>query len=168
MPVMSQDLMFLSQCDLEKAHSHDPDRKVGVVITNSHGIVLATGTNRPPSPLNLTPQQSHVEILNDSQWKYYVLEHAERNAINDARNKGLALDGATLYGSLFPCADCARAIISAGITRVVFPISTYESNRDEKWQEHYFYARKIFELAGTKLDFLPMQTSPSSTKDNNN
>jgi dCMP deaminase len=47
------------------------------------------------------------------------MEHAERDAIYKAAFVGMQTEGATLYVPWFACADCARAIIAAGITRVV-------------------------------------------------
>jgi dCMP deaminase len=45
--------------------------------------------------------------------------HAEMNAIVQAALHGVALDGATVYCRMEPCIDCAKAIISSGIKRVV-------------------------------------------------
>lgn len=81
-----------------------------------------------------------------------MLEHAERNAINAARDQHLKLAGSTMYGSLFPCADCARAIVAAGISRLVVPSLSSDPARDSKWLDHYRYAYEIFDLAGIRVD----------------
>jgi len=157
MPLSPKDRLFLEQCEAAKKESHDPDRQVGVVIASPTGHLLATGSNRPPEALNLTLEASHHAITKDPDWKYYMLEHAERNAINNARRLGASVSGATMYGTLFPCADCARAIAAAGIRRLVVPAP----QRDEKWQCHFHYARQILVLSGIEVDLV----KPAGTSD---
>ena len=132
--------------------SHDPDRQVGAVIVNNEDVLVATGSNSPPSELNISAIDSRTAILEDSSWKYFMLEHAERNAIHEAHRRGVSLVGSTIYVTLFPCADCARAIVAAGIFRLVVPSEQKESERDDKWSEHYRYARRILKTAGVQLE----------------
>jgi dCMP deaminase len=127
--------------------SHDPRRRVGSILVSPTGEVLARGANRPPAALQLSREDSHKAIATDPAWKYFVLEHAERNAINAARDKKISLNGATMYSSLFPCADCARAIVAAGVRRFVSPNVSGETENNEKWLTHFTYARLIFGLA---------------------
>jgi dCMP deaminase len=148
----SSDQHFLDQCDAAKEASHDPIRKVGAVIVGSAGQIVATGANRPPEGIHLDRQTSFARIAADTSWKYFMLEHAERNAIALARNEGHMLRGTTMYSSLFPCADCARAIVAAGIGRLVAPNFSGRAE-DEKWQEHFKYAVEILRLGGVQLDF---------------
>jgi dCMP deaminase len=101
----------------------------------------------------LNRAESYRSIKDDPEWKYYVLEHAERNAIFSALKNGHSLEGATMYGTLYPCADCARAIAASGISRIVVPKPGTNSKRDEKWLEHYRYAQKIIELSGITADY---------------
>jgi dCMP deaminase len=154
MPLSPTDRLFLMQCEAAKKESHDPNRQVGVVIVSPTGHLLASGSNRPPEAVELTLQESHREIAKDPNWKYFMLEHAERNAINNARGLGHSLIGATMYGTLFPCADCARAIAAAGIRRLVVPPPEANPLRDEKWQSHFHYARQILGLSGVEVDFV--------------
>lgn len=123
------------------------------MIVDSKGQVLAEGSNAPPAAIGLSRDASLLAIEADPQWKYFVLEHAERNAINSAVSRGINLKGTTMYASLYPCADCARAIVAAGIERLVLPNSGGNAQRDEKWQAHYRYAELIFDLAGVSVDF---------------
>ena len=58
------------------------------------------------------------------------MEHAERNAIMNAARVGIPLEGCTLYCQWLPCADCARAIIQAGIVAVVVANMKIE----ERWE----------------------------------
>lgn len=148
MTISALDRHVLQLCIKVREESHDPDRKVGVVITNSAGEVLTSGTNAPPRALGFTKAQSRRAIRQDFAWKYFMLEHAERNAIFRAHAEGKTLTGSTIYTTLFPCADCARAIVAAGISRVVVLGQENNPERDKKWLEHYERAKQIFFLAG--------------------
>ena len=136
--------------------SHDPDRQVGAVIADASGEVLSMGTNRPPKQMHLSADDSRLAIAGDHEWKYFMLEHAERNAIANARDSGRSLKGATIYVSLYPCANCARAIAAAGIRRLVAPEPVIATARDERWRADFFYAPRIFELSGVEVDFAPV------------
>nr|WP_295808469.1 deaminase [uncultured Nitratireductor sp.] len=152
MAISNSDRRFLLWCEEVKEDSHDPHRKVGVVIVDGDGHAISTGTNAPPPQLGLSASDSHRAIASDPEWKYFMLEHAERNAINAARDKLQLLKGATMYGTLFPCADCARAIVAAGISRLVVPGLSDDPDRDKKWLDHYRYAHKILDQAGVRVD----------------
>lgn len=152
MAISPADRRLLLRCEEVKHDSYDPHRKVGVVIANPSLEVIAEGTNAPPGVLGMTRQDSAVAISQDPTWKYFMLEHAERNAIFSARDRGASLVGTTLYGTLFPCADCARAIAAAGIVRLVVSTTDNDPVRDERWRDHYAYARKIFEMSGVTVE----------------
>lgn len=150
------DRLFLMQCEAVKKESHDPDRQVGAVIVSPLGHLLATGSNRPPEAMGVSRQDSVIAIERDPNWKYFMLEHAERNAINNARELGLSLANAVMYGTLFPCADCARAIVAVGIRRLVVPSPEVGRFRDKRWEVHFHYAHRILEMANVQMDlFLP-------------
>lgn len=154
MAISRQDRRLLQLCDEVRHGSHDPDRKVGAVIADAAGEVVAIGTNAPPAALGLTVAQSHAAVRQDPNWKYFVLEHAERNAIFDALNRGRSLSGTTMYGTLFPCADCARAIVASRLSRLVVFGSGLDPIRDQKWLDHYRHAQRIFELAGVAVEIV--------------
>ena len=135
------------------ALSHDPHRPVGVVIADRTGSIISTGSNRPPERFAFEQADTLEAIRHDPSWKYYMMEHAERNAILEALKRGSSLKGAVMYGTLFPCSDCARAIVAAGIERLVVPKPGIHPERDERWRSHYEYARKIFDLGGVQVDF---------------
>lgn len=154
MAISRNDRRFLIRCEEVRQASHDPDRKVGVVIADDAGRTLAVGTNAPPKSLRLTEAESQAAILQDPAWKYFMLEHAERNAIHAACADGVSLAGATMYGTLFPCADCARAIVAAGLSRLVVPDAGIDPERDQKWGNHYRYAKQILSLGGVRVDIV--------------
>lgn len=152
MAISERDRQFLLLCNEVRKGSHDPDRQVGAVIVDRSGHQIAAGTNAPPHVLRLTLDQSRESIRNNSDWKYFVLEHAERNAIFSAYAESKPLEGGTMYTTLFPCADCARAIVAAKLARLVVLGITYDSERDAKWINHYRHAEQILALAGIMVE----------------
>jgi deoxycytidylate deaminase len=103
--------------------------------------------------MHLTVEISHLAIQQDPNWKYFMFEHAERNAIFGAEKLGKSVKGATMYCTLFPCADCARAIVAASVRRLVVEAPGPANPRDEKWQAHHHYALQILELSGVAIDY---------------
>jgi dCMP deaminase len=156
--ISESDRRFLLLCRKVREGSHDPDRKVGTVIADEAGQQLAVGTNAPPRSLGLTASESLEAMRHNPAWKYFLLEHAERNAIYAAYAEGKSLAGATMYGTLFPCADCARAIVAAGLSRLVIFGLGENPDRDEKWLEHYRYAKEILARAGLTVEIVDPDT----------
>jgi dCMP deaminase len=153
MPISEIDRSSIAAALAVKGISHDPDRRVGAAIALPDGNLIAVGTNQPPSRLEYSIEQSHHATRNDPRWKYFVLEHAERTAISNAYREGRSPEGATMYVTLFPCSDCARAISLAGIKRMVVPHTERPTERDHKWLEHYKYAEQILLGSGISIDF---------------
>ena len=98
-------------------------RRVGAVIVRGKQIV-STGYNGAaagrPHCLEIgcaregVPSGKNMELCRGS--------HAEQNAISFAARYGIAIEGATLYCTLFPCSACAKSIINAGIARVIYEV----------------------------------------------
>ena len=109
--------------------SKDKNKKVGAVIVDVDNAVISMGYNGLPMGCD----DSVVE-RGERPEKYLYTEHAERNAIYHAARHGVSLKGCSLYVTLFPCADCARAVIQCGITRIVAPEPNLEH---ETWGEHF-------------------------------
>jgi dCMP deaminase len=157
MTISNDDLQFMRLSNEARRQSHDPHRQVGAVIVDCTGEVISMGSNSPPSVLGIPATVSITAISEDSSWKYFMLEHAERNAINEAHRRGTSLVGSTMYVTLFPCADCARAIAAAGISKLVVPLTHGETERDDKWSEHYRFASRIFAAAGVEIETVPYE-----------
>ena len=105
---------LLTGCEQYAAgQSDDPVRQVGAKIVDKHGQVVSFGANHLPRGV-LWDQRRVTRPL-----KSIFLEHAERDAIYHAARWGIRLDGATMVAPWAACAECARAIIAAGITSLV-------------------------------------------------
>ena len=109
--------------------SKDRSTKVGAVIVDCDKRILATGYNGFPSGCDDTKEERHQRPA-----KYMYTEHGERNAIYNAVKSGVRLQGATLYCTMFPCADCTRAIIQSGIKTIITPVPNMEL---AAWKEHF-------------------------------
>lgn len=94
--------------------SKDTSTKVGCVVFGPGGEIRTTGYNGAPRGYDDSDPR-----LTTRPDKYLLVEHSERNAIYNAARVGIPLHGCTMYVTWTPCIDCARAIIQAGITRLV-------------------------------------------------
>lgn len=120
---ISWDEYFMSVAKLSGMRSKDPNSQVGSCIVSSDNKILSMGYNGLPigCPDNEFPWAREGDEL-DTKYPYVV--HSELNAILNYR--GGSLEGAKLYVSLFPCNECAKAIIQAGIKTVVYDDDKYQ------------------------------------------
>ena len=103
-------------------------RKVGaVLVTADRSVEIAACNSFPPGIRNL-PERA----VGDN--RFIWIEHAERAAIFEAARRGLATDGGTLVSTYFPCTDCARAIVQAGVKTVATPRAEFD---DPVWGESF-------------------------------
>lgn len=117
---ISWDEYFMGVAMLSAMRSKDPNTQVGACIVSSDNKILSMGYNGFPSGCSddAFPWAREGEPL-DNKYLY-----SELNAILNYR--GGSLEGAKLYVSLFPCNECAKAIIQAGIKTVVYDCDKYE------------------------------------------
>lgn len=117
---ISWDEYFMGVALLASKRSKDPNTQVGACIVDENNIILSTGYNGFPFGCSddAYPWERQGE---DTKYKYVV--HAELNAILNANGK--SLKGAKLYVDLFPCNECAKAIIQSGIKEVVYLYDKY-------------------------------------------
>src|SRR5690348_10926208 len=107
------DEYFSLIAEAAKTKSKDPRCQVGAVIVSADKVVLATGFNGLPRGVD-----DDRQILEDTDEKLKVICHAEQNAIINAARVGIAVQGASIYVTKFPCLACCNSIIQAGIKRV--------------------------------------------------
>jgi len=105
---------------------------------------LAACNDFPTGISDLEARHAHPERL---LW----IEHAERNAIFAAARSGLATAGATLIATFHPCADCARAIVQAGIATLYTLVPDFA---DPLWGPAFRCSRVILEEGGVRVIFL--------------
>lgn len=119
-------------------------RKVGAVLVPASGEPVSSACNDYPRGVRDT------ELRHQGDGRLVWMEHAERNAIYAAARAGTATDGATLASTYFPCVDCARAIVQAGIGH----LHTLPPDLDDPvWGASFVASRVILEEAGVALHF---------------
>lgn len=121
MNVLSWDEYFMGLAHLSALRSKDPNTQVGACIVNNDKHVVGIGYNGLPKGCSDDefPWDNEGSGLNS---KYPFVVHAELNAI---LNTGVPLKGCTIYVSLFPCNECAKAIIQSGIKKIVYEDDKY-------------------------------------------
>ena len=121
--IISWDEYFMGVAKLSAKRSKDPNTQVGCCIVNNDKRIVAVGYNGLPRNCddNDFPWNCREGALQDTKYAYVV--HAELNAILNATTP---LTGCTLYVTLFPCNECMKAIIQAGIKEVVYEDNKYD------------------------------------------
>ena len=135
------DEYFMGIAKLSAGRSKDPNTQVGACIVSENNRVLSTGYNGAPNgfPDDDFPWAREGDTLDT---KYAYVTHSELNAILNYR--GGSLEGAKIYVSLFPCNECAKAIIQAGIRTVIYDSDKYESTASTR------ASKKMFNAAGVR------------------
>lgn len=139
---ISWDEYFMGVAMLSGMRSKDPNTQVGACIVSKENKILSMGYNGLPIGCSDDdfPWEREGDELNT---KYLYTTHSELNAILNYR--GGSLDGATLYVSLFPCNECAKAIIQAGIKQIVYDCDKYADTPS------VLASKRMLKTAGVKL-----------------
>lgn len=148
---------FMGIALLSAQRSKDPSTQVGACIVNEDKRVLSIGYNGMPNgcsdddmPWNRITDSSE-KLINT---KYAYVCHAELNAICNANTRDLG--GSTVYVTLFPCNECAKAIIQSGIKKVIYLSDKYSDT------ESTIVAKKLFDMAG--VTYVPFSDTGDSNK----
>lgn len=122
---ISWDEYFMGVALLSAKRSKDPATQVGACIVNTKNKIVGAGYNGLPAGCNDNefPWDKQGDFL---QTKYPYVCHAELNAI--LNNIGMDLHGCRIYTALFPCNECAKAIIQSGITEVIYLSDKYDGS----------------------------------------
>ncbi len=136
------DQYFMGIALLSAERSKDNNTRVGACIVDKNNKILSVGYNGMPTGCNddEMPWDREGEFLDT---KYAFVCHAELNAI--LNYNGPSLDGATLYVTLFPCNECAKAIIQKGIKEVVYVSDKYADTVAT------IASKKMLNMAGVKV-----------------
>ena len=120
---ISWDEYFMGIAMLAARRSKDPNTQVGACIVSPDNIIISTGYNGMPKGCSddSFPWDRKAECENDTKYPYVV--HAELNAILNANGRDLR--GSRIYVALFPCNECAKAIIQSGIKEVYYLSDKY-------------------------------------------
>ncbi len=139
---LSWDEYFMGIALLSAMRSKDPSTQVGACIVNDENRIMSVGYNGMPKCCSddVFPWSRDGEGLDS---KYLYVCHAELNAI---LNCGLGnVRGCTVYTTLFPCNECAKAIIQSGIKNIVYMSDKYAETDGVK------ASKKMFTTAGVSF-----------------
>ena len=128
--------------------SKDTSTKVGALILGPDMEIRSSGWNG--AVRGCSADEDHR--FQQRPEKYYCAEHAERNAIYNAVRVGTPLNNCVLIVTAFPCMDCARAVVQAGIKEVWAPRPDPEFMT--RWKEHIERACALFDECGVESFWL--------------
>ena len=138
---ISWDEYFMAVAKLAGMRSKDPNTQVGACIVSEDNKILSMGYNG--FPIGCSDEEFPWDREGDMiHSKYAYVTHSELNAILNYR--GGSLKGAKLYVSLFPCNECAKAIIQSGIKTVIYDDDKYANTPGN------ICSRRMFDAAGVE------------------
>ncbi len=140
---ISWDEYFMGVALLSAKRSKDPSTQVGACIVNSDNRIVSVGYNGFPRGCSDEEFPWDRTADNQNDTKYPFVCHAELNAILNA--SGREMRGTRIYVALFPCNECAKAIIQSGISEVIYLSDKYKNT------DNCLASRRMLEAAGVTL-----------------
>lgn len=137
---ISWDEYFMGVALLASLRSKDPSTQVGACIVGPDNIILSTGYNGFPRGCSDDEFPWEREGL-ETETKYPFVVHAELNAILNAGGKSLR--DARIYVALFPCNECAKSIIQAGIREVIYLSDKYAHTPGTRMSKRMLHAAGV-------------------------
>ena len=139
---ISWDEYFMGIAILSSMRSKDPNTQVGACIVNRSNKIMSVGYNGLPIGCDDDTFPWERSGNSSLQTKYPFVCHAELNAI--LNHAGGSLADCKIYVALFPCNECAKAIIQSGIKEVIYLSDKYAES------ESTIASKKMFDAAGVK------------------
>ena len=150
------DEYFMGVAMLAARRSKDPNTQVGACIVSPDNIIISTGYNGMPKGCS---DDEFPWEREGTETKYPYVVHAELNAILNANGRDLR--GSRLYVALFPCNECAKAIIQSGVKEVVYLSDKYDGTPMNLASKRMLDAARVkrtqlkTDLKAITLDFVP-------------
>jgi len=140
---LNWDQYFMGIAKLSAMRSKDPSTQVGACIVGNDNRILSIGYNGTPNGYDdsLFPWDREGNPL---ETKYMYVCHAEMNAILNYRGNRKELENAKVFVDLFPCNECAKIIIQAGIKEVVYLCDKYAKT------DSVIASKRLFDSCGVK------------------
>ena len=157
---ISWDEYFMGIAMLAAKRSKDPSTQVGACIVSEDNIIISTGYNGMPKGCSDDEFPWNRE---GEETKYPYVVHAELNAI--LNSNGRDLRGSRIYVALFPCNECAKAIIQSGIKEVIYLSDKYTGTIGNMASKRMLMAAGVnFIRMETQLDQLTLSFIPEEMK----
>ncbi|MDD3422515.1 MAG: dCMP deaminase family protein [Bacilli bacterium] len=145
--IIDWDQYFMGVALLSAYRSKDPSTQVGACIVNPDKRIVGVGYNGTPRGCDDQDFPWTVKVGDYKDVKYAYVVHAELNAI---LNSTASLKNCKIYVSLFPCNECAKAIIQAGIKEIVYLEDKYHD------EDIFVASRHLLDSAGVKYHQMKM------------
>ena len=157
---ISWDEYFMGIAMLAAKRSKDPSTQVGACIVSEDNIIISAGYNGMPKGCSDDEFPWNRE---GEETKYPYVVHAELNAI--LNSNGRDLRGSRIYVALFPCNECAKAIIQSGIKEVIYLSDKYTGTMGNMASKRMLMAAGVnFIRMETQLDQLTLSFIPEEMK----
>ncbi|CAG9833903.1 unnamed protein product [Diabrotica balteata] len=134
---LTTEAFFMEIAKLAAQRSKDPVTQVGACIVKDNKHVVGIGYNHMPNDSDEFSWENTEGNKHDNKHIYVI--HAEKCAI---LNKTADINGCTIYVTLFPCNECAKDVIEAGIKEVVYLSDKYAKKQST------IQAKKMFDKVG--------------------
>jgi dCMP deaminase len=144
---ISWDEYFMGIAMLAAKRSKDPSTQVGACIVSEDNIIISTGYNGMPKGCS---DDEFPWGRDGAETKYPYVVHAELNAILNANGRDLR--NSRVYVALFPCNECAKAIIQSGVKEVVYLSDKYNGSAEN------VASKRMLDAAGVKYTRLKAAT----------
>lgn len=144
---ISWDEYFMGVAKLAARRSKDPSTQVGACIVSPENIIISTGYNGMPKGCS---DDEFPWGREGAETKYPYVVHAELNAILNANGRDLR--NSRVYVALFPCNECAKAIIQSGVKEVVYLSDKYAGTPEN------IASKRMLDAAGVKYTQLRAAT----------
>ena len=132
---------FMGLAILSAERSKDPNSQVGACIVNDENKIISVGYNGAPIGYDDDKDMIWDREGGFLDTKYAYVCHSELNAILNSKTP---VKGCRLYVTLFPCNECAKAIIQAGIKELIYLSDKYDKT------EGNIVSKKLFDTCGVK------------------
>ncbi|MBQ3967924.1 MAG: dCMP deaminase family protein [Lachnospiraceae bacterium] len=139
---ISWDEYFMGVALLSSKRSKDPNTQVGACIVSSTNKIMSVGYNGMPLGCSDDEFPWDRDASDPYDSKYSYVTHAEMNAILNYR--GGSLEGSRMYVTLFPCNECAKAVIQSGIKEIIYASDKYADTVATK------ASKRMLDAAGIK------------------
>ena len=143
---ISWDEYFMGLALLSARRSKDPNTQVGASIVNKDNLIMSVGYNGMPRGCS---DDEFPWTREGEDNKYFYVCHAELNAVLNCGGRDLS--DCRIYTALFPCNNCAKAIIQSGIGEVCYLSDKYAH------MPEFIASRRMFKAAGVKLRRLELK-----------
>ena len=147
---LTWDEFFIGITKLAAGRSKDPNTQVGACIVGHDNRILSIGYNGAPNDFDDDKFPWNRDGAKRNETKYPYVCHAELNAILNYPGGRQDLVGSKIYVDLFPCNECSKAIIQAGITEVIYLSDKYNGTEDN------FASKLLLDNCGVEYKQLKM------------